>query len=41
MENLVNRFLKYVKVKTTSDPDSTSVPTTKDQLVLAEILRMN
>ena len=39
MDNLTNRFIKYVKVKTTSDPESMSVPSTKDQLDLAKILK--
>lgn len=32
MENLVNRFINYVKIETTSDESSTSVPSTKGQL---------
>lgn len=39
MDNLINRFIKYVKVKTTSDPESMSIPSTKDQLDLAKILK--
>lgn len=35
---LLDRFLRYVKVKTTSDPESESVPTTACQWDLAKIL---
>ncbi|MBC8588283.1 peptidase T [Paratissierella segnis] len=38
MENLVNRFLNYVKFETTSDGNSTSVPSTKNQKEFAKIL---
>ncbi|HEY8361723.1 MAG TPA: peptidase T [Tissierellaceae bacterium] len=38
MDNLVNRFLKYVKYETTSDESSTSVPSTKTQLEFAKML---
>ncbi len=36
--NILDRFLRYVKVYTTSDPDSETVPTTARQLDLAKIL---
>lgn len=36
--NLIDRFLRYVTVYTTSDPDSETVPTTVRQLDLAKIL---
>ena len=35
---LLDRFLRYIKVYTTSDPESESVPTTARQLDLAKIL---
>ena len=35
---LVDRFIRYVKVYTTSDPESDTVPTTSRQLDLAKIL---
>lgn len=35
---LLDRFLKYIKLWTTSDEDSSSVPSTDRQLALAEIL---
>ena len=38
MENLINRFIKYAKVYTTSDEDSTTTPSTKRQKNLAKIL---
>ncbi len=38
MENLINRFLNYVKVETTSDESSTSVPSTEGQRSFANIL---
>ncbi|MCL2610457.1 MAG: peptidase T [Defluviitaleaceae bacterium] len=37
-ENLKNRFLSYVKIHTTSDPDSTTYPSTKCQFDLANKL---
>ena len=37
--NAVDQFIKYVKVYTTSNPDIESVPTTKRQFNLAEILK--
>ena len=39
MENLLDRFLRYVSVHTTSDENSESQPSTKRQLVLLEKLR--
>lgn len=38
MENLINRFLNYVKVETTSDESSTSVPSTEGQRSFANML---
>lgn len=38
MENLINRFLNYVKIETTSDESSTSVPSTKGQKEFAKML---
>lgn len=38
MQNLLSRFLKYVKVDTESDPNSTSTPSTGKQFDLAKIL---
>jgi tripeptide aminopeptidase len=38
MQNVVNRFIKYVKYDTKSDEESNTVPSTPGQLVLAEIL---
>lgn len=38
MENLINRFIKYAKVYTTSDEDSTTTPSTQRQKNLAKIL---
>ncbi|SKC41934.1 peptidase T [Maledivibacter halophilus] len=38
MEKLVERFLKYVKIDTKSDPNSDSCPSTKKQLDLARVL---
>lgn len=38
MENLVNRFIKYAKVYTTSDEDSNTVPSTEIQKDLGKIL---
>ena len=35
---LLDRFLRYVKVYTTSDPESETVPTTARQLDLAKII---
>jgi len=39
MSNVVEKFLKYVKFDTKADDDSTSIPTTKGQLVLANELK--
>jgi len=38
MESLVNRFLRYAKVHTTSDPDSDSTPSTRRQFDLLSML---
>lgn len=38
MENLINRFIKYAKIYTTSDEDSTTTPSTERQKNLGEIL---
>ena len=38
MENLINRFIKYAKVYTTSDEDSRTTPSTQRQKNLAKIL---
>lgn len=38
MENLLNRFLKYVKIHTTSSEDSETIPTTEIQKNLGKIL---
>lgn len=38
MDKIVERFLKYVKIDTQSDSDSTSSPTTEKQFVLAKLL---
>lgn len=38
MENLINRFLNYVKIETTSDESSTSVPSTEGQRSFANML---
>lgn len=38
MENLINRFLNYVKIETTSDESSTSVPSTESQMEFARAL---
>ena len=39
MENLLDRFLRYVAVDTQSDENSESQPSTGKQLVLLEMLR--
>src|SRR5690349_10520765 len=36
--SVLERFLRYVKLDTTSDPTSTSVPSTAKQLVLLDLL---
>jgi tripeptide aminopeptidase len=38
MENVVDRFLRYVKMDTESDPNSNTVPTTSKQLDFAKLL---
>lgn len=38
MENLINRFIKYAKVYTTSDEDSNTIPSTERQKDLGKIL---
>lgn len=37
--NLVERFMKYIKIYTTSDESSTTVPSTERQLNLANVLK--
>lgn len=37
-ENMVDRFLRYVKIDTQSDENSTTYPSTKKQLVLSQLL---
>ncbi len=39
MENLLNRFLKYIKIDTQSDPNSNKTPSTSKQFNLAKILK--
>lgn len=38
MESLINRFMQYVKIETTSDEEIGKCPTTKGQLVMAQYL---
>lgn len=38
MSKVLNRFLKYIKIETTSDENSETVPSTKGQLEFAKIL---
>jgi Di- and tripeptidases len=38
MKNMIDRFTKYVKVYTTSDEDSTTIPSTMRQKDLGKIL---
>lgn len=38
MESLINRFMQYVKMETTSDEEIGKCPTTKGQLVMAQYL---
>ena len=38
MTDVVERFLRYVKIDTQSDPDSTTYPSTAKQLDLAKVL---
>lgn len=39
MDSLVEKFIRYAKCNTMSDPDSETVPSTKRQFVLAKMLR--
>lgn len=39
MENIVDRFKRYISMDTKSDPKSDTVPTTKSQLELGKILK--
>lgn len=38
MQNIIDRFISYVTIDTESDPKSTTTPSTKKQLVLANLL---
>ncbi|CAM3552335.1 peptidase T [Zobellia roscoffensis] len=38
MQNIINRFLKYVKIDTQSDPNSKTTPSTEKQWYLADLL---
>ncbi len=38
MEKVVERFIKYIKHETTSDPKSTTIPSTHEQLIFSEKL---
>ena len=38
MQNIIDRFVKYVKIDTESDPNSTTTPSTKKQFDLANLL---
>ena len=38
MENITEKFLRYVSVDTQSDPESESQPSSKKQFVLLEML---
>lgn len=38
MSNVIDRFIKYVKYDTKSDPDSDTTPSTQGQMVLAEAI---
>jgi len=38
MENVLDRFLRYVRIYTTSDPESETFPSTKRQLDFADLL---
>ena len=38
MQHIIDRFISYVKIDTESDPNSNTTPSTKKQLVLAELL---
>ena len=37
--DIVNRFIKYVMIETTSDRNSTTVPSSDGQLILANLLK--
>jgi tripeptide aminopeptidase len=39
MQHIIDRFIKYVKIDTQSDPESQTTPSTEKQWVLARILR--
>ena len=39
MENILDRFLRYVAVDTQSDPESESQPSATKELTLAKMLR--
>src|SRR5690554_7354220 len=38
MQTLIDRFLRYVKIETTSDPNSNKTPSTNSQLNLSRLL---
>ena len=38
MQNIIDRFLKYVKIDTQSDPNSSTTPSTEKQWYLADLL---
>ena len=38
MKNLVDRFIKYIKIDSQSDPESTTTPSTKKQWNMANLL---
>ena len=38
MQNIIDRFISYAIIDTESDPNSTTTPSTKKQLVLANLL---
>lgn len=38
MQHIIDRFISYVKIDTESDPNSSTTPSTKKQLVLAKML---
>lgn len=38
-ENLLPRFLRYVKIETQSDPTSTTIPSTQSQVEFAQVLK--
>ena len=37
-DRIINRFLKYVRFETTSDPNSNACPSTKSQIYFADFL---